>query len=272
MKKILCPTDFSDAAHNAIAYAAKLAQVTHSELTLLNVQSEFDLTPADVLRGKAMHIAGVTEHLEAQCREVTRAFKISCSADVESGARPLSSVIHDKAAGYDLIVMGSDGPDDLYQFFSGSNTYNALVKAEVPLLLVPAGYGYQDISQVVYAFDYLRERDLPLKRFMPILRSLKCKLTILQVMEESYSQEAEEELKELQHLIRNFYRYKPALKFDSIRSAEIAQGINRYVLDQQPDALALCSAHRTMIGRLFHTSVIKHITAYSQYPVFVFHE
>jgi hypothetical protein len=24
MKKILCPTDFSDTAHNAIAYAAKL--------------------------------------------------------------------------------------------------------------------------------------------------------------------------------------------------------------------------------------------------------
>jgi hypothetical protein len=45
MKKILCPTDFSETAHNAIAYAAKLAKATNCELTLLNVQSMFDFTP-----------------------------------------------------------------------------------------------------------------------------------------------------------------------------------------------------------------------------------
>lgn len=42
MKKILCPTDFSETAQNAIAYAAKLAQTTEAMLVLFNVQSIFD--------------------------------------------------------------------------------------------------------------------------------------------------------------------------------------------------------------------------------------
>lgn len=66
MKKILCPTDFSEPAHNAIAYAAKLAQATNCELTLLNVQSMFDFTPMEIIRGKEVTVAGMAEQLETQ--------------------------------------------------------------------------------------------------------------------------------------------------------------------------------------------------------------
>src|SRR5690349_2271872 len=111
MKKILCPTDFSETAQSAIAYAAKFAQVTHCDLTLLNVQSVFDFTPVEVLRGKRMTIASIAEHLETESRQISKTFKINCYAEVESSSSRLSSVIHDKAKGYDLIVMGSDGAD-----------------------------------------------------------------------------------------------------------------------------------------------------------------
>ena len=68
MKKILCPTDFSDTAQNAVAYAAKLAQAMHADLTLLNVQSVFDFTPVEVVRGKDITLAGAAERLEAEAR------------------------------------------------------------------------------------------------------------------------------------------------------------------------------------------------------------
>ncbi len=272
MKKILCPTDFSETAQNAIAYAAKLAQTTHCSLTLLNVQSVFDFTPAEVLRGRGMALAGAAERLEEESQQISQAFKISCYAEVESSSSKLSSVIHDKAQGYDLIVMGTDGPDDLYQFFGGSNTYNAILKSEIPVLLVPAGYVYSEIKTIVYAFDYLKERNLPLTRLVPITKTLKCELTILQVMEESYSKEAEDDLRELQFIIRTFYGDDLNFKYDTIRSAEVAQSINSYILRNQPDALALCSVHRNLIQRLFHKSIIKNISAYCNYPVFVFHQ
>jgi nucleotide-binding universal stress UspA family protein len=272
MKKILCPTDFSETAYNAIAYAAKLAQATNCELTLLNVQSMFDFTPVDLIRGKEMTVAGVAEQLEAQSKEVTKAFKIRCHAEVESSFSKLSSVIHDKAKGHDLIVMGTDGPDDLYQFFSGSNAYNAIIKSEVPVLLIPNGYIYSQIEKMVYSYDYLRERNLPLTRLVPFIKALNCKLTVLQVLEEAYSKDAEDDLKELQFIIRNFYGDDLHYEYDTIRSSEIAQSINSYILRNQPDALALCSIHRNVIQSIFHNSIIKNISAVSTYPVFVFHQ
>lgn len=272
MKTILCPTDFSEAALNAIAYAAKLAQVINGELTLLNVQSLFDLTPVELVRGKEMTIKGASERLEAQSIEVSRAFKITCYAEVEPTFKKLSSIIHDKATQYDLIVMGTDGPDDLYQFFLGSNTYNAIVKAETPVLLIPSGYGYSEIKSIIYSYDYFHEKNLPLTRIIPLLKALNCDLKVLQIMEESYSKEAIDYLKELQTLMQTFYKDDVKINFDTIHSAEIAQSINSYILRNQSDALALCSVHRNLISQLFHKSVIKHISAVCSYPLFVFHQ
>jgi nucleotide-binding universal stress UspA family protein len=271
MKQILCPTDFSDAAHGAIAYAAKLAQATDSELTLLHVQSIFDLAPIEIIRGNEMTAAVIPERLEAQRREVSKTFRISCYAEVKSSFSKLSSVIRDKGKDYDLIVMGSDGPDDLYQFFSGSNTYNASTKSDVPVLVIPTGHVYAEIKTIVYAFDYLRERSLPLTRLLPWMKALKCELTILQVMEEAYSKEAEDDLKELQFIIRKMGADDLNCRYETIRSSDIALGINSYILKNQPDALALCSIHRNLVERIFHKSIIKKISAVCSYPVFVFH-
>ena len=201
---------------------------------------------------------------------MSKAFRISCTAEVEASISKLSSVIREKAKNYDLIVMGSDGAGDLYQFFGGSNAYNAITKSEVPVLVIPAGHVYTEIRKVVYAFDYLRERKLPLARLLPWIKALGCELTVLQVMEEAYSKEAADELRELQFIIRNMYGDDLNYKYDTIRSSDIVESINSYIAKNQPDALALCSVHRNPAERLFHRSVIKNISGSCTYPLFVF--
>jgi len=270
MKKILCPTDFSETAHTAIAYAAKLARAINAELTLLNVQSLFEYTPVELVRGKEMTIAGAAERLEAQSREVSRAFKISCYAEVEPSFSKLSTIITRKAKQFDLVVMGTDGPDDLYQFFSGSNTYNALVKSETPVLLVPAGYIYNEIRNIVFAFDYLHKKSLPMTKLIPFLKTLKAQLSVLLVMEGQYSKQEEDHLFEQQLSIKNFYGDLD-IKYDTIRSSEVPESINSYILKNEPDLLALCSIHHNLLDRIFHKSTIKNLTAYSSYPILVFH-
>jgi nucleotide-binding universal stress UspA family protein len=272
MKKILCPTDFSETAYAAIAYAAKLAKATGCTLTLLHVKSVFDYSFAEITDTKHVASVQVAERLETLSREVSEIFKISCDAEVVSKIGKLSSVINDVAKDYDLIVMGSNGAEDLYQFFSGSNTYNAIVKSNTPLLLIPEGYTYSEINTMVYAYDYLRERNLPLTRLVPFLKAANCRLTVLQVMEEAYSKEAEDDLMELQFIIRNLHGDDLNFAYDTIRSAEIAQSINSYILRNQPDALALCSVHRNLIERIFHKSIIKNISSVCNYPVYIFHQ
>lgn len=272
MKKILCPTDFSDAAHGAIAYAGKLSKATGCALTLLHVKSIFDLSLAEITNSNEIAASQIVDRLERQCLEIRKTFKVSCDAEVVSKIGKLSSVINDVAKNHDLIVMGSNGADDLYQFFSGSNTYNAIVKSDTPLLLIPEGYTYCEIKTMVYAYDYLRERKLPLAKLVPFIKAVNSKLTVLQVMEEAYSREAEDDLKELQSIIKAFYDGDINYDYETIRSSEIARSINSYILRTRPDALALCSVHKNLIETIFHKSVIKKISALSNYPVYVFHQ
>jgi len=272
MKKILCPTDFSPTSYNAVTYAAKLAQVTKSELTLLNVQSLYDFTPVEFVTGKQFTLKATAERLQAQCREVSNVFKISCSALVEPTYSKLSSVIRDLSQNYDLVVMGSNGPDDLYQFFFGTNTYHALIKTTTPILLIPEGTLYSEIRKVVYAFDYLRERKLPIDPILDFSRSLNSELTVLQVMETAYSKEADDELRELQFILNAQPDGTLPITFETIRSSEVAKSIDTFIRQHQPDVLALCTRHRNFIENIFHKSIIKDISAVCSYPVFVFHQ
>jgi hypothetical protein len=108
---------------------------------LLNVQSRFDLNPIDLLNGRSPRLQYIADELE-ECIEVSRAFKISYSSEVVSSVRPLSSVINGRARNFDLVVMGSNGAEDLYELLGGSNTYKTIVNSQTPLLMVPVDYIY----------------------------------------------------------------------------------------------------------------------------------
>lgn len=267
MKKILCPTDFSTSAQNGIAYAAKLAKVINAELTLFHVQSLIEIAPPE----SGENLQSLTERLESQCDEIARTFKIPCDAVVESTFRKLSSVIQEISPQYDLIVMGSNGADNLYQFFAGSHAYNAAIKSRSPVLIVPEAYIYSEIRRIVYSFDYLSERRLPHEKLIAFASAVKSEITILQVREEAHSKGADEDLQELQAIIKNLYSGDVPLKFASLRSSDIAQSINSYVFKEEPDVLAVCSTHMNVVQRLFHKSVIKNLATTSDIPIYVFH-
>lgn len=272
MKKILCPTDFSDSAQNAIAYAAKLAHSMGAQLTLFNVQSSFENLPLEIIGTKSSKVKAYEKLLDEQSFEISRTFKISCYAEVISTTASLSKTIAFKASGYDLLVMGSNGADDFIQFFLGSHTYKAVVESNVPALVIPSDCIYSEIKEMVFAFDYLRERKLPITQLIPFVKALNARLTVLEVLEEAKSEHMDIELQELQEILKNTYGEKITLRFDTIRSATIAKSINGYIQNNQPDALAICSVHRSFLGKLFHKSVFKDLSAVLSYPVFVFHE
>lgn len=271
MKKIICPTDFSETAQNGIVYAAKFAHHIGAQLTLFNVQSLFNITPLDVVQGKMQRVSAYKDLLEEQSYEISSTFKISCYAEVQPTSTSLAKTIAEKATEYDLIIMGTNGADDLFQFLAGSHTYNAVLKTNVPAILIHNGCMYSEIKNIVYAFDYLRERKLPVKQLLPFISMLKAQLTVLQIMEEAYSKELDEYLKELQEILQNEYEGSIELQFDTIRSSTIATSIDSYIKNKQPDALAVCTVNRNFIQTLFHKSVIKNLSSISEYPVFVFH-
>lgn len=270
MKKILCPVDFSNAAQNAIAYAAKLSQATGAILKLVNKQ------PTHVVINELdyeLALEAVAERLEELGEEVRRFLKISCETEVVQSATLLSDAIVRSSIDSDIIVMGTHGVESLLEFFRGSNTYHAIRKSKVPVMLIPEECTYSEIQKVVYAYDYLGERKVPVKQVQSFIKSLGSELIVLQVNEEAVSEGVEEDMRELQYIISEKWKNEDtSIHFDSIRSADIAPAINSYIHRNESDVLALCTTHRNFIQEVFHKSVIKTISEIANYPVLVFHE
>jgi nucleotide-binding universal stress UspA family protein len=270
MKKVLCPTDFSDAADQAIAYAAKLCKKIGAELTLLNVQSVFSLPTEEVLKGKYLATEAAREKLDEQSYQVMDVFGISCLSEIEASNRRLSDIITQRAKDFDLIVMGTNGADDYYEFFFGSGSYQVAKESSVPVLLIPVGCGYQDIANIVFAFDYEHEEYLPLIQLVKFTAAIKARITIMQV-KEHYQRESEVYANQVIERAKLFYNLTD-LEFETIFSDDVSSSINSYVLKSRADALALCSIHHTMIDAFFHKSIIKQLTSTVNYPVLVFHK
>ncbi len=270
MKKILCPTDFSDVADQAIAYAAKLSKKIGAELTLLNVQSVFSLPVEEVIKGKYLATEPILERLDKQSYQVMDVFKISCRSEVQASNSSLSDIILQRAKDFDLIVMGTNGSDDYYEFFFGSRSYQLAKESTIPVLLVPGGCGYQDISTLVVAFDYEHEQEFPMKQLIEFTSLLKAKINIVQV-KNHYTREVEVNSEDVQERTKMLYNLSD-IEFDTLFSDEISSSINKYVLETKADALALCSINHSIITKLFHTSVIKALSANSGYPIFIFHK
>jgi nucleotide-binding universal stress UspA family protein len=271
MKKILCPTNFSETSSNGISYAAKLAKKIGAELILFNVRSMTDVSPEELLLGERVNFQSAKDQLEKVCDEVTKVFKVSCYADVETSILSRTKIISGKAEKFDLVVMGTNGADSFGQYFLGSDTYNIIKNLNVPAIAVPSGCVYSDIVNIVYAYDHWRSNSLPLVQLIGWTKILGSKLCVLQVMEESVSLRADAELAGLQQATLNLYKGDVDMRFETIHAPSVSEGINNYMQNSKADLLALCSEHHGFIGSLFHKSVLKAISGKPRFPVFVFH-
>ncbi len=271
MKKILCPTDFSDTANNAVAYAAKFAQQTESELVLLNIQSLFALVPGEILTKNPPSVENTRKILESQAKEVTAAFKISCYSEVEVSDQSLSSLISSRGNEFDMVIMGTNGPDDLYQFFFGTNTYHVFRKSGVPVLLIPDTIRYSFIKRIVYAYDYLHLGIPPLEDLNQWLPGFDSELHILQLTKRELTEDEKVTLAKHKMNIKNQVDIRVPVVFDIVRTEDYADSIQRFMLHADADLLVLNTHHYSIAEKLFHKSLTKKIAMDFMYPVLVVH-
>jgi hypothetical protein len=167
--------------------------------------------------------------------------------------------------------MGTNGGDDMITSFSRSNAYDAIVKSQTPLLIVPSNYTFKTIKNSVYAFDYAEKKKLPLKQVKKFTSGLMPTITVLQILKDAYEGEEENRVKNLERILQQAHA-DAIKKFETIWSPDVAGTINAYVIENECDALLLCTVERNFLEGLFHKSVIKELCSDAVYPVFIFHE
>lgn len=269
MKKILCPTDFSASAENAVSYAAKLAQRTGASVHLLHCDLLSDLSPEEIIFGAGPDSDQLRQLLKEECREVSSVFKIACHDEPVASGASLSNHVATLENDYDLIVMGTNGEDEPLQKFFGSATYGVIRKTNAPLMVIPHGCRFTRIDNIAYAFDYWRINDVPMQKIAALCQDLGAQLTVVQVME-AYSHEAEKELQSSQKILKENYS-QLAMRFEVLYSDDVKSALHEFLGTKNPEVLAMCF-RRYRLSILPPGGLVRQMSREISCPLLVVHE
>ena len=142
IKKILCPTDFSEAANEGIKAANELALHFSAEIILINVVSTIPIVPASPALTGVNDLQVLTEMENAARETIAKDAERLLDNSLESHLMVIDGNAADEVARVaeeekvDLIVISTHGLSGWRKFFFGSVTEKVAKLASCPVLLI----------------------------------------------------------------------------------------------------------------------------------------
>jgi nucleotide-binding universal stress UspA family protein len=270
MKKILCPIDFSESSRNGLEYAARLAQILKARLTLLYVRISVWPEAIQLQREVNDSNDAIGTRLESMANETRSEFNIPCHYHFEPTTLTLEEVVAAHAANADLVVMGTNGAEDYYQYVMGSNSFHVIEKSTCPVLIVPEKFSFRPVRHMVYAYDPETNPLFLIDQLKKLAGPLGARVTILHIEEDEPSAKVDRRMEILQQAVAARTASDISWNFDSEYAHEVSWALDEFMQDKQADMLALSFHHRTLMENLFKENTIKKISSFAEYPVFVF--
>ena len=281
MKHILLPTDYSDHANNAFFYALHLANKFGIKLYVL-----FSYIPPVL---SAAH-AGQPEMLNTVYQEIENSRKdFSMRKNKELMQKAVAQNIdttnveflfdHGTVLGgvknaianqeISLIVMGVYGASGFAGEFMGSNTKTVIRNVTLPVLAIPLQAKYNAIQKIGFT-TLFKEKDFhALEQIVEISSLVDAKVYCVNVKTESSS--PSEVLLNAEKWTKSFKDQE--LKFVFLeKENSVEETVNRFILDNDIDVLAIVRRNRNFFDRLMSSSLSTKLTFHSEIPIFVFHE
>ncbi len=274
MKKILFPTDFSEASNKAFIYALQLAEKTGSKITTLHVFRKPDIS---------MHYMPNTleKFFESfdwyQFESYKRALPplremaeenglghIEMVHVMREGDRLVDSILEVAEEDMvDMIVMSTTGAEGLKEIFLGSIAGEVLENANVPVLVVPEEASFDGvINKIAFTTAYKEEEKLALRRLLQWREWFDFELFCVNVD----TAHIEFHNKRMDQLKAEFADVDK-MHFVVLEGNDMFKVLTRYLDEQQIDILAMTTHKRNFLQELFEYSRTKFLSYHSKIPV-----
>ncbi|CAM3387865.1 universal stress protein [Flavobacterium chungbukense] len=276
MKKILFPTDFSDAATNAFIHALEFAKVVKAELILLHtfeipvydsqffpenyasIYSSIELAKFEMFKDEIPKLRTIAA--ERKLEDIVIKHRLM-DGDLIYNLK--NAVEEDKA---DFVIMGTNSVSDWTKFFTGSNTESVIAGVEVPVLCVPVEAKYRKVKTIGFTTRYREKDKKELKKILKIAKKTDAKVKSLYV-KTSTSDVNDETRKEWE---REFAGEN--VEFLVLPSDDVKETILDFVLYKDIDILTTITHKRSFFEGIFNSSFSKKITKEVPIPILVMHE
>jgi nucleotide-binding universal stress UspA family protein len=270
IEKLICPFDFSDTARAGLEYAGLLARALKASLTLFYVQPTIWPEALQLYEDQNDNERALRRLLKMEVQALRESLGIACDSVFERTIDTPEMAIGAFSADYDLIVMGTNGADDLYQHVFGTNTHHVLGLARCPVLMIPEAYKARLPKLIVYAFDPETNPVFLVTQLENLSRPLGAEVRTLHVLPNEDSSESIEKMELLGAMLGVKERKGFDWHFEPMYSDGVVAGVDAYMKEQEADVLALSYHHRTLFEKLFGENVIKAVSRIADYPILVF--
>ncbi|MDG5492186.1 universal stress protein [Psychroserpens sp. SPM9] len=263
MKNILLLTDFSDNAFNAIRYAVQFFKSESCNFYLMHVCKVKSFISDDLMLSSQDSIydsiiVEPKDKLSQLIKELKEEFtnrelRIETIIDFDLFTDAINQVISTKDI--DLVVMGSNGITGASEIIFGSNTANVIRKVKCKTLIIPEGYRFKSVKEVLFPItsdDDLTESTL--EDIVTFINSYKLHTHILQL--NSHNNLAETIMSKL-----------PDSDFKTINDVPFEHAISSYLQTNTIDLTLFLEHSKTFLERIFKASPAKNIAN----PLLIFH-
>jgi len=264
MIKILVPLDFSDTSSNALYYAIQLFQGSSLEITLVHV---FSTNPTIVAlknidsfieQDSKQMMDELIAKVKKEYPDVILKFKI-LKEHVVSAISSLGN-----SGNYDFIVMGTQGATGLKEVFLGSVAGGVISKTSAPVIVVPTGYSFRHLDEIVLALSDNAISDAteadPLRI---IARMHKSKIKVLQI--------EDKKLHDIEKALTIIEDLKPSV--DHIfGTLDVNTDLHDYMIKNDASLLCLIRGKKGFLDRLLKDSVTLKQTFESPVPLLILHD
>lgn len=272
MKKILVPTDFSEAAFNALEYAIKLSKKIESEILLLNAYAApstsssvmIDLT--DVLREDSEKGLENVKNKALELYPNTNIDTIGYNGDL------IASVWHSsKNNDIDFIIMGTTGASGLKEVFLGSNTAALIQEVNIPIIAIPEESELDDNLKIAVSTDLKNLKNVSVFNIVKnFAKKLNGEFHLINVSEDLSKVDPTNFVEHATDVEEIFTGFDHSFKF--LENNDYEEEILNYITENDINMLVVVSRKRNFFERLFHQSISRKLTMSSPVPIVVLSE
>ena len=268
MKKILVPTDFSDHANKALAFAIEVANQFDGQITLLHTYKVYSSTGSFVSVGSYMEEDAAVQMLEVVEKyepKLKKGSKIQSKIIRSDSTVQVIAKMADQSK-YDLIIMGTQGASGLKEIFIGSVTNGVLRNTQTPVMAIPENYQYRPLKTIIFAVD---EEGLssgkvafPLTK---LAKAYRAKVRIYHLDTGTNSDGIDPTIDHYLDGVDHSFHYE-------LDGTHIVNSINQFVEEYEAELLCLVRRKRGFLEDVFHVSITSREAFHSEVPLLILHD
>lgn len=277
MKKILVPTDFSDYAGEALAYAVELCKNTGGgEITLLNAYPITSISPYvydQLIKSIRKDVSESTlKKLTDEWNKVKKRLKPGNDIKVRFKAiegKIVESIIEAaKKEKSDIIVMGTKGAGKIKRILFGSIASQVIEKAHCPVLAIPKFAKYKKISSILYVTDCKHHELYNIVDLFEIAKVYNSSVHIVYITDK-FKTVGKKELDKFKNDVLKLCNIKK-LHFEYVRSNDTEDAVEVYIQLKKVSLIALTTKRKSLFKKVFNKGLARELSFHTKIPLLAY--